>query len=545
MAIRTIVNRQSFNRQYFGGTMKILTAEQMREIDRLSTEQYGVPSLVLMENAGLNVYLELARRFESLERLRVAIICGKGNNGGDGMVLARHLLLRGAAPDVILLAEASQVSGDARVQLEILQKSDWPIKEVTNEEAWQSIASDLGRYDIIVDALLGTGLAKPLEGLYRRVAEDMNQSGAFVLAVDIPSGMSADSATGSAPCVHADLTVTFTAPKIAHILNQNQESIGDLVVAPIGSPPQLLENPSLFLTVMEEGLVAQNCIPRRIASHKGDFGHVVVLAGSRGKSGAAVLSARAALKTGSGLVTAGVPDAVQPVVAAGQPEVMTEALASTEEGTVAEAALDQALSLLKGKDAAGIGPGLSRNSQSVWFIRQLVRKCPVPLVLDADGLNAFEDQPDLILNDHEQPLVLTPHPGEFARLCGRTARDILSDGPSAARHFAQERRLWLVLKGFRTLVATPDGRVYVCPRGNQGMATGGTGDVLTGVLTSLLGYCSAQKLISPEQVTNSVVFGVYLHSLAGDLAAAAKGAEALTAGDIVEHLGEAYRRLSL
>ncbi len=523
--------------------MKILTAEQMRQIDRLSTDQYGVPSLLLMENAGLNLYLELARRFRIPDRLQITIVCGKGNNGGDGMVLARHLLLRGCAPEVILLANASEVSGDARTQLEILQKSDCPIKEITTEEGWEPIAQRLRDCDIVVDALLGTGLTKPLGGLYRQVAEDINGSGAFVLAVDIPSGMSSDSTAGGSPCVHADLTVTFTAPKTAHVLNQDQESIGELVVVPIGSPPQLLDAPDLYVNLMDEEQVAGYRLPRRIASHKGDFGHVVLVAGSRGKSGAGVLSARAALKTGAGLVTAAVPETVQPIVAAGQPEVMTEALAATEEGTVAEAALDQALSILKGKDAAGLGPGLSRNSQSVWFIRQLVRKCPVPLILDADGLNAFEDQPDLICNDHDQPLVLTPHPGEFSRLCGRTARDILADPPSAARLFAQERRLWLVLKGFRTVVAAPDGQVYVCPRGNQGMATGGTGDVLTGVLTSLLGFCSAQKLTRPEQVTRTVIFGVYLHSLAGDLAAAAKGPETLTAGDIVEHLGAAYRKM--
>lgn len=524
--------------------MKILTAEQMRQIDRLSTDQYGVPSLVLMENAGLNLYQELTRRFEQLQWFRIAILCGKGNNGGDGMVLARHLLLHGCAPDVILLADSSQVGGDARIQLEILQKSNWPIKEITTGESWKPVAESLPGYDIVVDALLGTGLTKPIAGFYRQVAEDINRSGAFVLAVDIPSGMSSDSAVGGSPCVHADLTVTFTAPKIAHVLNQDQESIGELVVVPIGSPPQLLQTPDIYLNLMEEEQVAGYRLPRKIASHKGDFGHVVLITGSRGKSGAGVLSARAALKAGSGLVTAAVPETVQAIVAAGQPEVMTEPLAATEEGTIAEAALDQALSLLKGKDAAGLGPGLSRNSQSVWFIRQLVRKCPVPLVLDADGLNAFEDQPDLICNDHDQPLVLTPHPGEFSRLCGRPAREILADPPSAARLFAQQRNLWVVLKGFRTVVAAPDGQVYVCPHGNQGMATGGAGDVLTGVLTSLLGFCSAQKLISPEQVTRTVVLGVYLHSLAGDLAAAAKGPEALTAGDIVEHLGPAYQKLN-
>ncbi|RPI22630.1 MAG: NAD(P)H-hydrate dehydratase [Acidobacteria bacterium] len=525
--------------------MKVLTAEQMREIDRLSTREYGVPSLLLMENAGLNLYLELERRFANLKRLRVGIICGKGNNGGDGMVLARQLVARGNTPDVVLLAQASQVGGDARVQLEILQKSQLEVREIPTEEAWRPFADNLRRYDIIVDAILGTGLTKPLDGFYRRVAEDVNNSGAFVLAVDIPSGMPSDSSLGGSPCIRANLTVTFTAPKIAHVLNQDQESLGEVVVAPIGSPPQLLEDPNIYLQLMQEEEIVLHRLPRRIASHKGDFGHVVLLAGSRGKSGAALLSARAALNTGAGLVTAAVPETVQPIVAAGQAEVMTEPLAATEEGTVAETAADQALALLKGKDAAGLGPGLSRNSQSVWFIRQLVRKCPIPLVIDADGLNAFEDQADLIRNDHDQPLVLTPHPGEFSRLIGVKVREMQEDAPGAARRFAQERRLWLVLKGFRTLVADPGGTVYVCPRGNQGMATGGTGDVLTGVLTALLGSYCAQKQITPEHVTRAVVLGVYLHALAGDLAAAAKGPEALTAGDIIAHLGQAYRKLAI
>jgi NAD(P)H-hydrate epimerase len=305
----------------------------------------------------------------------------------------------------------------------------------------------------------------------------------------------------------------------------------------------LLDDPDIYLRLMEENEIAEHRLPRRIASHKGDFGHVVLVAGSRGKSGAALLCARAALNTGAGLVTAAVPETVQPIVAAGQAEIMTEPLAATEEGTVAEAAAEQLLTILQGKDAVGLGPGLSRNSQSVWFIRQVVVKCPVPLVLDADGLNAFENQADLIRNGQDQPVVLTPHPGEFARLTGMTVREIQANGPTIARQFARERGLWLVLKGFRTLVATPEGAVYVCPRGNQGMATGGTGDVLTGVLTALLGWYSAQKLINPEQVSRAVVLGVYLHALAGDLAAAERGPEALTAGDIIVHIGEAYQQL--
>jgi ADP-dependent NAD(P)H-hydrate dehydratase / NAD(P)H-hydrate epimerase len=523
--------------------MKILTAAQMRQVDALSTRDYGVPSIVLMENAGLNLYLELNRRIAELKQRRILILCGKGNNGGDGMVLARQLLQRSISSDLVLLGKAEQVGGDARLQLEILEKSGFPVREVDSSEQWRQFAPCLSTYDVIVDAMLGTGLSKPLEGLFLEAAEAINRTRAFILAVDIPTGMPSDSVDPSPAIVHADLTVTFTAPKRAHVLSEDLEALGELVIVPIGSPVQLLEGPDWYLELLEEQEIARSLLPRKKTAHKGDFGHVLLAGGSRGKSGAILLSSRAALRTGSGLVTAAVPEPVQPLVAAGQAEVMTEGLAAVNSGSIAFSALSTLLRLLQGKDALGIGPGLSRDPETARLVRETVRQCPVPMVIDADALNAFEGQPELIRNERGRAVVLTPHPGEFSRLSGRSVEEIRSRGPEIARAFAGDHHVWLVLKGFRTLVATPSGQVYVSPVGNQGMATGGTGDVLTGVLTSLIGLQQAQGSTQPEQVTRVVTLGVFLHGLAGDLAARKVGYEGLTASGIIDRLPYAFGRL--
>ena len=523
--------------------MKILTADEMREIDRKTAEQYGTPSIVLMENAGLNLYMELARRFPDLERRRIVIVCGKGNNGGDGMVLARQLVQRNIHPQIILLAKQSDVSGDAGVQADILRKSEISIHEAPTPEAWKKLAGALATADIVVDAILGTGLSKRVEGLYRTVIEAINQTKAFVIAVDIPSGMPTDSTSGGQPVVRADLTVTFTAPKIAHVFNEDQEAIGELVVVPIGSPRQLLERDALWLSLITREQAAAAVFPRRKSSHKGSYGHVAIIAGSRGKAGAAVLASSAALRTGSGLVTALIPRDVQATVAAAQAEIMTEGLASTDAGSFAESAAEEALGFLQGKDAAGLGPGISRHPETVEFARRVVQESPAPLVLDADGLNAFEGRCELLKNVGGQPLVLTPHPGEFSRLTGLPTREIQAAPHQCARDFAMERGVWLVLKGFRTIVAAPDGQLQTSDRGNPGMATGGSGDALTGILVSLLGVCAARKATSPDDIRKALALGVYLHGFAGDLAAAEIGEDALTAGSIIDFVGEAFRLL--
>lgn len=524
--------------------MKILTAKQINQVDQLTSKEHGIPSSLLMENAGLHLYKTLEEYFENLDSCLITILCGKGNNGGDGIVLARHLAQCEIHPDVYLLGRVKDVSGDARVNLDAYLKSGEEITEVTDAGKWEEISEEFSRYDIIVDALLGTGIRKPLEGLYSKVVATINQSEAFVLSVDIPSGMFSDSLTGGVQTVQAAATVTFTAPKIAHILNEDQKALGELHIVPIGSPSTLLENPEYDLNLITREQIQSYLPPQEIRSHKGHFGHVALVSGSRGKSGAAVLSGSAALRTGSGLVTLCVPAAIQDVVASFRAELMTEGLPSTPQGTVASQATDHLLELLQNKDAAGIGPGLGRDRETVDLVHTVVHKATLPLLLDADALNAFEGHTKKLQNDQGQPLVLTPHPGEFSRLLGRPTQEILPQKVELARQFAQEKGVWLVLKSFRTLIAEPDGQVFVCPLGNPGMATAGMGDVLTGAITSLLGIFAARGMSTPREISQAVLTGVYLHSLAGDLAALEVGSRALTAGDVTDHLGRAYQALS-
>jgi len=524
--------------------MKILTAEQMREVDRLSTTVFGIPSLTLMENAGFNLYLAVHESFEEPENLEIAIICGKGNNGGDGLVLARQLITRGYSPDVFLVAARAEISGDAAVNLNILDTSNYPVFEITSGDKWYATASNLGIYDVIVDAILGTGITKPLRGFYSQIVSDINETEAFVLAVDIPSGMFSDTVERPPLSVWADMTVTFTAPKIAQVLGEGIEAVGDLIVTPIGSPSELMDKPEYLLNLLTPETLSSLCQRRAENSHKGTYGHVSVIAGSRGKSGAAVLSSFAALRTGSGLVTAFVPEAVQDQVASGHPEVMTAGYSATDQGTFAVSAADQVLRDLSGKDAAALGPGLTTNPQTVEFVHSLVRQSTIPLIIDADGLNALSQDTAQLVNEHGSPLILTPHPGEFSRLTGNPVTEILQLPVETARAFAMDHAIWLVLKNFRTLIATPQGQVFISPTGNPGMATAGMGDVLTGVLTSAVGTSMAQEASEPEDITAAVCFGVFLHGLAGDLAAEEIHQNALVAGDVIEFLDTAYETLS-
>ena len=523
--------------------MKILSTRQMNEVDRLTEAECGIPTLLLMENAGSSLLSTLESYFEDLETELIAIVCGKGNNGGDGIVLARHLTQIRIYPDVYLLGRVEEVSGDARTNLDAYLETGEAVLEITDPKQWEEVSNSFEKYDVIVDALLGTGITKPLEGLYREVVSTINLTPAFVLSVDIPSGMFSDSLTAGPQSVEASATVTFTAPKIAHILNEDQEALGELHVAPIGSPEQLLERQEHYLNLLTGEEIASYLPVWQSQSHKGDFGHTVIVAGSRGKSGAAALSAGAAFRAGAGLVTVCAPDTIQDVVASFQPEVMTEGLPSTEPGTLAASAVDPLLKLLEGKDAAAMGPGLGRHPETVRLVHDVVRQTPVPLVLDADALNAFENEVDKLENDHHSPLILTPHPGEFSRLVGRPTREILPQRVELARQMAEERGIWVVLKSFRTLIAQPDGQVFTTSLGNPGMATAGMGDVLTGTIAALVGIYSAQGKSEPHQISRAIQVGVYLHSLAGDLAAQEMGLQALTAGDVTAHLGQAYQEL--
>jgi NAD(P)H-hydrate epimerase len=523
--------------------MKILTAAQMQRIDRLSSERYGVPSLTLMENAGRGVTEFLLECFAPLDSHRIAILCGRGNNGGDGLVVARMLREKGFAPRVFLFADPEALRGDAAVNYQRLAPSG-PPEVVLDAAAWRDAKSRLEDATLIVDGLLGTGLSKPLEGFLAEVVRDVNRdfSAARVVAIDLPSGISADQGELIGECMRADTSVTFTAPKVAHVLPPACERVGDWVVKPIGTPPEAFEQDSeLFLNLTCRADVAWVAEPRRLDAHKGDYGHVLVLAGSVGKTGAAALAAEAALRAGAGLVTVATPQSALPIVASLGREFMTEPLPETDHGTVSLRALDYGRldKLLEGKTVLAIGPGLGTVPESAELIRTVVNKYPLPLVLDADGLNAFAGCMSSFRTAVRPPgaTVLTPHPGEMARLVGLKTAEVQTHRVEVAREFSQKYQVNLVLKGYRTLTAGPDGQVWVNPTGNPGMATGGTGDVLTGLLAGLL----AQHL--DRSLTAVAAAAVYLHGLAGDLAAQDLGEPSLIAGDLLAWLPDAYNAL--
>jgi len=514
--------------------MKILTSSEMREIDRTTIEDIGIPGTVLMENAGLQVVKALRKKFARLPEERAVIVAGKGNNGGDGLVVARHLSNLGAKPEVLLLASKDEVMGDAAVNLGIALKLGLAVKEVRTREEWAKCRPTLGRATVVIDALFGTGLVKPLDGLYARAVEDINRSGGFKLSVDIPSGLSSDTFEIIGPCVRADMTVTLAAPKIAHIFPPAEEWVGKLVVGWIGIPPFLFEKPGLKFELVEEGTVRPYFKKRGRDTHKGTYGHLLVVAGSLGKTGAAALAGKAALKMGAGLVTVATAGSALPSVARSMMELMTEPLPETPRRTVSGEALPRVLGLLKGKNGLLLGPGISTDPSTAEFVLGLLPKVRVPAVIDADGLNIISSDPG-VLRRLAAPAVLTPHPGEFARLTGRSAADVLKHRLELVPDFARKHRVYLVLKGYRTLIAAPDGRVYVNPTGNPGMATGGSGDVLSGMIAS--------EIVQEKDFLGAVISAVYVHGLSGDIAAGALSQKFLTAGDIIRFLPRALRPL--
>ncbi len=522
--------------------MKVLTAAQMREADRLTTERYGVPSLKLMENAGMRVVEFLDGEHEHLERRRIAVLCGRGNNGGDGLVVARLLAREGADPAVYLFARPEEVQGDAGVNLKRWQEGGGRLEVIRTAEEWDAALEEVARADIIIDALLGTGLRGAVEGLLRDVIEDVNRLGrrAEIVAVDIPSGLSSDSAESPGPAIAARATVTFTAPKLGAVLPPNAERVGQLVVGAIGTPRELLdEDESLKLHWLEPSEFRPLALRRRRNTHKGSYGHVLIVAGSRGKTGAAVLAGLGALRAGAGLVTVGTPESVWAVVASHAPELMTEPLEATAAGTVALGTLESGrfVAALEGKNVLAIGPGLTQHPETQQFVRSVVAGCGLPVIVDADGLNAFAGRAGLLAQRKTPALAVTPHPGEMARLLGSAAADVQAKRLEVAQQAASEWNAWVILKGYCTILAAPDGRAFINSTGNPGMATGGTGDVLTGMLAGL----TAQFGVARWETVLGL--GVYLHGLAGDLAAAEVGEASLVASDVVGAIPLAFAQL--
>jgi ADP-dependent NAD(P)H-hydrate dehydratase / NAD(P)H-hydrate epimerase len=510
--------------------MKIVTAAEMREIDRATSERFGVPSATLMENAGSAVAELVLSQYP--EAKRIGVICGKGNNGGDGLVAARKLHDAGRDVRVLLLAEPSELRGDAEKMLECLPAS--PAIARSSEELRQQTARLVFDADLLLDAILGTGFRPPVRGLYAEAIALLNARPATVVAVDIPSGADADvmgEQTGAV--ARADAIVTFTAPRPAHVFGLL--TAGPIVVAPIGSPPEAIVS-SLQLNAISPQDIAERIGPRPPAAHKGSFGHVLVIGGSVGKAGAAAMAGMAALRAGAGLSTVATPKSVLPTVAGFHPEVMTQPLEETEAETISKRALGYGHmdALAKDKTVLAVGPGISRHKETADFVRTVVKRYKQPIVLDADGLNAFEGRA-ADMNGKERALVITPHPGEMARLTSSTAAAVQRDRLNVARTFAREHELMVVLKGHRTLIAQPDGTVWVNTTGNPGMATGGTGDILTGMVSGFIAQ-------NPQKILEAVLAAVHLHGLAGDVARETMGEHSLTATDLLAALPEAFRR---
>jgi hydroxyethylthiazole kinase-like uncharacterized protein yjeF len=508
--------------------MKIVGAAEMREIDRVTSERFGVPSLTLMENAGTAVADFVLKNYPSTQS--IGVICGKGNNGGDGFAATRKLLEAGKDVRVLLLANCFELRGDAAEMFSRL--SARPVIVRSSEDLKAEQAQAVFKSDVLIDAILGTGFRPPVSELYSEAIAAMNASSGFVVAVDIPSGADADAmGKQSGVIARADAIITFTAPRPAHIFGNL--TTGPTLISSIGSPDEAVVS-SLNLNVITAREIAPLLGPRPADSNKGNFGHVLVIGGSLGKSGAAAMAAMSALRTGAGLSTVATPRSVLSTVASFHPELMTEPLEETEEGSIAKSALQRIEELAKGKTVLAIGPGVSRNSATAECIRNLVTAAKTSIVLDADGLNAFEGRADLLSGDDRQ-LVITPHPGEMARLAGCTIADVQRDRIGIGRKFAAEHNLIVVLKGNRTLIAKPFGEIWVNTTGNPGMATGGTGDILTGMVAGMI----AQY---PTRVFAAVIAGVHLHGLAGDVAKERMGEQCMVATDLIVALPEAFRR---
>ena len=543
---------------------RVITAAGMREIDRLTAERFATPFLLLMEAAAVASAKAIAARFpDGLLGKRVRVLCGRGNNGGDGASLARALWLAGARVDVVLFGRAEETKGDARTNFEIaLRLSSFeagshtqppPLTFIECEEIndWEEIAS-AHSYDIIVDALFGTGLTRPLEGVHlqvvkhiallRRARERSRAHQPLIVSLDIPSGLNADSATLIGETVQADLTVTFTAPKHGNVLPPASHFNGELVIANIGSPPSLLESAETQLSLVEEEDAREWLVKTRYApdSFKNTHGHALIIAGSRDMTGAAVLCGKSAMRSGAGLVTiATSATAQQSISARALPEIMTASLSETAHGVISFEAVEQVMKLVLRASVVAIGPGLSNEDESTRrFVREIVERRTTPLVIDADGLNALAPWPEGLRGSQELPIILTPHPGEMLRLMGTDDKQALADRVKAARDFSTAHDLILVLKGTRTLIASPDGRVFINPTGNAGLGTAGAGDTLTGIITGFIAQAFAM-LGDERDALSATIAAVYVGGLAGDIAAEQRGMRTLVASDISESLGAA------
>ena len=512
--------------------MKVISAETMRSAEILAMEKFGIPGLTLMESAGRGCAATIQSVYGGVEFSRAVVIAGKGNNGGDGYVIARYLRQQGWRVRVFVMARRDDIKGDAAANLELLNRE--MVVFCTESGELGRHAEELREADIIVDALFGIGLKSDITGIHAEAVELINYAGRPVVAVDMPSGV--DSATGAIlnVAVRADLTVTFAFAKNGHILYPGAECTGLLEVVDIGLPMEVTESLQGFEFV-NTSAVRPLLRKRSRCAHKGDYGHCLIFAGSTGKTGAAALAANSAVRAGSGLVTLAVPASLNPILEIKTTEAMTLPLEDSGKGHFRGELSEAVGKALAGKDAVALGPGIALNAETAAVVRGLVEEITVPLVIDADGLNAVARDVSVLRRKKSDCVVLTPHPGEMSRLTGLSVEEIEADRIASARNFAEQYGVYIILKGARSVISSPDGRIAVNGSGNPGMASGGMGDVLTGVLVSLLGQ--------RYPAFDACRIGAFLHGHAADLVAEEKGEAGISAVDVQERLPWALKNL--
>jgi len=514
--------------------MFLVSADEMREIDRQTISSFGLPGRILMENAGRGASEILLKHFSGIASKGVAIAAGRGNNGGDGFVIARYLAQEAIPVRVYLLAKKDTIQGDAAANLHLLPKLNIPVTEILDESDIAKYEMEMRQETFWVDAILGTGLKAEVSGFYRNFIEFLNNSGKPILAVDIPSGLNADTGQPCGVCIQAHTTVTFAFAKCGHHLHPGVTYSGHLEVIDIGIPSHITDKTRPKQHLLSTDMIRDSWIPRAPDSHKGTTGHLLVIAGSPGKTGAAAMTTISAMRAGSGLVTLGIPKSLNPILEGLVLEAMTYPLPETPDGLLDTSSFDQIMELLSEIKCLAIGPGIGMANKTQQLFHRIISESSCPVVIDADGLNHLVGQEGLLKN-LKAPAILTPHPGEMARLTGKSVKDIQRNRIGCARGFAQAYHVHVVLKGARTVVAHPDGSVYVNPTGNSGMASGGMGDVLTGFIAGFItqGY-------PPEPATHMAVF---LHGMAADTLAKTYGSVGYLASDVMNRIPQEMNRL--
>jgi hydroxyethylthiazole kinase-like uncharacterized protein yjeF len=508
--------------------MQAVTAEQMQHLDHKAIEIYGIPGVVLMENAGRGAAEVILKTFPGLERNSVAVVAGKGNNGGDGFVIARYLLNAGVSVKVFLLTDPKVLRGDAEINYQIFLRMKGEVLPVPSYKDFQNVKRHLEKCNLLIDGIFGTGLDAEVRGYYREVIDHLNTLHKPVVAIDIPSGLDANTGKPFGTAIRATLTLTFGLPKVGLLIAPGTDYVGDLKIIDISLPRKLIEEENVKTHLLEKEEIRKGLAsPRRLDSHKGDYGHLLVLAGSVGKTGAAAMACEAALRMGAGLVTLGIPKSLNAIMEVKLTEVMTEPLPETPKQTLSLRAFNAILRLCENKKAIIIGPGIGTFKETQTLVLKLIKVLNLPIILDADGITALSTQIKTF-TPTKGPLILTPHPGEMGRLTGLAPKQVLEDRMGISRIFSQTHQTYLVLKGYRTLIVTPQGEIFINPTGNPGMASGGTGDVLTGMMGGLI--CQGFGILPSLQMA------VFLHGLAGDRVSAEKGERSLVATDLIDRI---------